>query len=219
MGLSETKYRDDSKIRIIQIPVGTMANFTYIIADLETRKACIIDPSWNLEKLLEILKKNGWDLEHIINTHTHFDHILGNEQLAAVTGAKIIQHEYSNQPSDKFVKDGDIVYLGNIPLKILYTPGHSNDSICVLVEDKFIFTGDTIFVGNCGRVDLPGGDSRKLYNSLFNVISKLDDSLIVYPGHDYGKSPTSTIKEQKETSPILVPRTEADFVKFMSGDD
>ena len=95
----------------MQIPVGTMANFTYVIADRETRKACIIDPSWDLEKLLEILKKNGWDLECIINTHTHFDHILGNEQLAAVTGAKIIQHENSNQPGDKFVKDGDIVYL------------------------------------------------------------------------------------------------------------
>jgi glyoxylase-like metal-dependent hydrolase (beta-lactamase superfamily II) len=88
-----------------------------------------------------------------------------------------------------------------------------------VIEDKFIFTGDTIFVGNCGRVDLPGGDAKKLYNSIFNVISKLDESLIVYPGHNYGSYPTSTIKEEKKTSPIFSPRTEEDFVKFMYGDD
>lgn len=158
----KTKGKDDSKIEVIQIPVGTMANFTYILADRDTAKACIIDPSWDLEKLFEILKRNNWNLEYIINTHTHFDHILGNEQVVAVTGAKIIQHENSNQPSDKSVKDEEIVYMGNIPLKILYTPGHSNDSICIVIEDKFIFTGDTIFVGNCGRVDLPGGDAKKL---------------------------------------------------------
>lgn len=217
--MSKTKHKGNSKIEVIQIPVGRMANFTYVLANRETHKACIIDPSWDLEKSLEILKKNVWDLEYIINTHTHFDHILGNEQLVAVTGAKIIQHENSNQPGNKFVKDGEIIYLGNIPLKILYTPGHSNDSICILVEDKFIFTGDTIFVGNCGRVDLPGGDAKKLYNSLFSIVSKLDESLIIYPGHNYGPSATSTIREEKETSPILVPRTEDEFVKFMSGDD
>ena len=217
--MSKTNNGDNSEIQVLQIPVGNMANFTYLIADPEAGKACIIDPSWDLEKSLEILRKNKLDLEIILNTHTHFDHMLGNEQLAAVTGAKIIHHENSNQYKDKIVRDGDILYLGKIPLKILYTPGHSDDSICVLVGDRFVFTGDTIFVGNCGRVDLPGGNSKKLYNSLFNVISKLDGSLIVYPGHDYGPSPTSSIKEQKETSPILIPRTEAEFVKFMSGDD
>jgi hydroxyacylglutathione hydrolase len=217
--LYKAKGKYNSKIEVIQVPVGTMANFTYILADRDTAKACVIDPSWDLEKLFEILKRNNWNLEYIINTHTHFDHILGNEQVASVTGAKIIQHENSNQPSDKFVKDEEIVYMGNIPLKILYTPGHSNDSICIVIEDKFIFTGDTIFVGNCGRVDLPGGDAKKLYNSIFNVISKLDESLIVYPGHNYGSYPTSTIKEEKKTSPIFSPRTEEDFVKFMYGDD
>lgn len=219
MELSRVNYADDSKLQILQIPVGSMANFTYILTDRETGKACIIDPSWELEKILELLKKNKLSLEFIINTHTHFDHVLGNEQLAAKTRAKIIQHENSNLHKDKNVRDGDIIFLGNISLKILHTPGHSDDSICVLVDDRFIFTGDTIFVGNCGRVDLPGGDSRKLYHSLFNIISNLEGSLIIYPGHDYGHSPTSTIKEQKETSQILVPRTEDEFVSFMSGDE
>ena len=144
-----------------QIPVGSMANFTYVIADEKTRAAAVIDPSWDLEKVLDVLKTNDLKLQYIINTHTHFDHVLGNEQLATLTGAKIIMHKNSTLDKHIAVEDNDTVQLGSIGIKVFHTPGHSKDGICLLVENK-LFTGDTLFVGNCGRVDIPGGSAAEL---------------------------------------------------------
>jgi len=200
-----------------QIPVGSMANFTYVIADEKTRAAAVIDPSWDLEKVLDILKKNDLKLQYIINTHTHFDHVLGNEQLEAITGAKIIMHKNSTLHKDIAVDDNDIVQLGNISMKVFHTPGHSKDAICLLAENK-LFTGDTLFVGNCGRVDLPGGSASELYDSLFGKLTKLDDQIEIYPGHDYGSRPYSTIGEEKRTNYVLKPRTKEEFLLFMQSD-
>jgi hydroxyacylglutathione hydrolase len=206
-------------MKVFQFLVGQMANFTYIIVDEETRKAATIDPSWDLEKIFDNLKKNSWRLEYIINTHSHFDHVLGNEQVAAATGAKIIQHK--NSPLDKQVPvdDGETIKLGKIQIKILHTPGHSKDSMCLIADGELVFTGDTLFVGNCGRTDLPGADPAQMYDSLFDKVARLDGSLIVYPGHDYGPSPTSTIEAEKKTNYVLQPRSKKDFLAFMvSGD-
>ena len=201
-----------------QIPVGSMANFTYVIADEKTRAAAVIDPSWDLEKVLDVLKSNDLKLKYIINTHTHFDHVLGNEQLAALTGAKIIMHRNSALEKDMTVDDNDIIQLGNIGIKVFHTPGHSKDGICLLVENK-LFTGDTLFVGNCGRIDLPGGSAAELYDSLFGKLAKLDDQIEIYPGHDYGSRPYSTIGEEKRNNYVLKPRTKEEFLLFMQSDD
>ena len=201
--------------KIIQLPVGPMANFTYIIADEQNKEAIVIDPSWDLEKIFSILRKNQWKAKFIINTHTHFDHVLGNEQTAALTGAKTIQHKNSNENNHLPVSDGDIISVGNAVLKIIHTPGHSKDSICIILDNKFIFTGDTLFVGNCGRTDLPGGDPGEMYDSLFTKITKLDDNLIVYPGHNYGPSSWSTIGEEKKWNPVLQHRTKEEFLDYM----
>jgi len=201
-----------------QIPVGSMANFTYVIADEKTRTATVIDPSWDLEKVLGVLKENDLKLQYIINTHTHFDHVLGNEQLATLTGAKIIMHKNSRLDRNITVNDGDTIQLGSIGIKVFYTPGHSKDSICLLVENK-LFTGDTLFVGNCGRVDLPGGSAAELYDSLFGRLAKLDDRIEVYPGHDYGSRSYSTIGDEKRTNYVLKPRTKEEFLLFMQSDD
>jgi hydroxyacylglutathione hydrolase len=206
-------------MKVLQIPVGHMANFTYIIADEEMGEAAIIDPSWDLEKIFGILKKNDWKTKYIINTHTHFDHTLGNEQVAKVTGGKIVQHRNSIDDKQISVSEGDIIKIGKIPLKILYTPGHSKDSMCLIVDDKLVFTGDTLFVGNCGRVDLAGSDPKEIYHSLFDKIAKLDESLIVYPGHDYGPHPTSTIGLEKKTNYVMQSRSIQDFLSFMVSDD
>ena len=143
-------------MKIIQLPVGQMANFSYIIADEKSSESAIVDPSWDLEKIFSTLKTNGLNAKYILNTHTHFDHILGNEQVAAVTGAKIIQHENSTSYKDIPVKDGQIITIGIISVRVLFTPGHSNDSICLIIDEDSILSGDTLFVGNCGRTDLPG---------------------------------------------------------------
>jgi len=197
-----------------QIPVGSMANFTYVIADEKSKLAAVIDPSWDLEKVLNALKTNELKVKYIINTHTHFDHVLGNEQLAALTDAEIIMHKNSQLDKDIAVDDGDTIDLGNISMKVMYTPGHSKDSICLLAENK-LFTGDTLFVGSCGRVDLPGGSASELYDSLFGKLVKLDDKIEVYPGHDYGSKPFSTIGDEKKSNYVLKPRTKEEFLQFM----
>ena len=206
------------KPKILQIKVGQMANFTYIIADEDTGDAAIIDPSWDLDDIFNIIKKNGWRALYIINTHTHFDHVLGNDQVATITGAKIIQHENSDLEKDIAIKDGDTIQLGNIKMKVMDTPGHSKDSMCLVLDDA-IFTGDTLFVGNCGRTDLPGSDPVEMYDSLFNRLAKLDDNLTIYPGHDYGASPTSTIGHEKKTNYVLQPRSKQEFLQFMAAGD
>ena len=175
-----------------------MANFTYIIADDESGDAAIIDPSWDLDDVFRALKKNGWRAKYVINTHTHFDHVLGNDQVATVTGAKIVQHKTSQMEKHIAVSDGDVIEVGAVSLRVLYTPGHSKDSICLLLDGQLIFTGDTLFVGNCGRTDLPGSDPAEMYSSLFERLAKLDDKLVVYPGHNYGSTPTSTIGRKKK---------------------
>ena len=205
-------------MKVLQIPVGQMANFTYIVADEETDEAAIIDPSWDLEKVFDALKKNGWKAKYIINTHSHFDHVLGNEQIAKVTKAKIIQHKDSQLEKNIAVSEGDVIRVGSIEMKVVHTPGHSKDSMC-LVLDGMVFTGDTLFVGNCGRTDLPGSDPKEMYNSLLNIVSRLDDKLVVYPGHNYGQAPTSTIGFEKKFNLVLQPRTEQEFLDFMGPGD
>jgi glyoxylase-like metal-dependent hydrolase (beta-lactamase superfamily II) len=206
-------------VKIVQIQVGQMANFTYILADENTRESAVIDPSWDLERVFAILNENGWKVKYIINTHTHFDHILGNEQVAAITGAKIIQHKESTEKYDLPVEDGQIIEVGKMVIRIVHTPGHSKDSISLVVDNDIVLTGDTLFVGNCGRVDLPGSNASEMYHSLFEKIAKLQDSLVVYPGHDYGSKKTSTIGEEKRTNYVLKPRSRAEFVRFMASTD
>lgn len=206
-------------LKIEQIQVGQMANFTYLIIDEEEKEIAIIDPSWDLDKIFEIIKRNSYRVKFIINTHTHFDHILGNEQVLAITNCQIVQHENSMDRHDIAVKDGDRIRVGNIVIDILHTPGHSKDSICLIVDSKIIFTGDTLFVGNCGRIDLPGGNVNEMYDSLLRRIIKLNDELIVYPGHNYGMKTVSTIGEEKNTNYVLAPRTLQDFIQFMTGEE
>jgi hydroxyacylglutathione hydrolase len=98
----------------------------------------------------------------------------------------------------------------------MHTPGHSKDSMCLLLDDYLIFTGDTLFVGNCGRVDLPGSDAKEMYYSLFNRLAKLDEKLIIYPGHNYGSTSTSTIGHEKKTNYVLQPRSKQEFLEFIA---
>ena len=197
-----------------QLQVGNMQNFTYVLEDEETSEAIILDPSWDLDEIKRIIEKNNLKIKYIVNTHHHFDHTLGNESMAKETGAKIIQYVTSTLKHDIPVSDGEKIKFGNSELDVLYTPGHSKDSMC-LVGDGKIFSGDTLFVGTCGRVDLPGGDARELNHSLVDTLRKLDDNLLMYPGHNYGTTPTSTIGEQKRTNLVMQPRKEQEFLEMM----
>ena len=201
-------------MKVHQIQVGDMQNFSYILEDEETEEAIIIDPSWDLKNIEQAIKRNDLKIKYIVNTHHHIDHTLGNEAMAKLTGAKIIQHEASELKHDLTVTDGDKITFGDSELSIIHTPGHSKDGIC-LVGDGKIFSGDTLFVGNCGRIDLPGGSSKELYRSLFEIISNLDDNLVLYPGHNYGPTPTSTLGKEKATNFVMQKRTEQEFTTIM----
>ncbi|MGI9567140.1 MAG: MBL fold metallo-hydrolase [Nitrosopumilus sp.] len=201
-------------MKVHQIQVGNMQNFTYIVEDETTNEAIIVDPSWDLVELELIIKRYNLKIKYIVNTHHHFDHTLGNEAMAKSTNAPIIQHEFSELKHDIAVKDGDFISFGHSKLRVLHTPGHSRDSLCLIGDDK-IFSGDTLFVGNCGRVDLPGGSAKELYHSLFDVLSSLNENLIMYPGHNYGNSKTSTLGNEKITNPVLQKRTEQQFIEMM----
>ena len=201
-------------MKVHQIQVGNMQNFTYILEDENTNQAIIIDPSWDLVELELIIKRNNLKIKYIVNTHHHFDHTIGNESMVNSTNAQVIQHENSELKYDIAVKDGDEIEFGDSKLKVLHTPGHSKDSITLLGDGK-LFSGDTLFVGNCGRIDLPGGSAKELYHSLFDIISSLNDDLIVFPGHNYGTSETSTIGKEKSTNFVLQRRTEKEFVEMM----
>jgi hydroxyacylglutathione hydrolase len=191
-------------------------NFSYIIADDVTREAAVVDSSFNAGEITRILKVENLRLRYIINTHCHSDHTAGNAELQSTFNAKIIAYKRSGINADIKVDDNDVVRVGNIPIKVIHTPGHTPDSICLLVDNQKLLTGDTLFVGECGRTDLPGGNSKNMYHSLFYKILKLDDDTEVYPGHDYGLKPSSTIGDEKNSNYTLEPRSLREFIKFMS---
>ena len=190
-------------------------NFSYIIADGTAHEAAVVDSSFNAGEIIRLLKAENLKLKYIINTHGHSDHTVGNEELRSILGAKTVAHRLSRINADMAVDDGDIIFVGNVSIKVIYTPGHTPDSICLLVDGKKLLTGDTLFVGECGRTDLPGGNPRSMYDSLFNKLLKLSDDVEVYPGHDYGSKPSSTIGEEKRLNYTLQPRSLSEFVEFM----
>ncbi len=202
-------------MKVIQIPVGPLQNFTYILIDDSTNIGAIVDPADNLEKVFNILDRETVQIKYVINTHGHYDHVLGNAETLSKTSSKLICHESSKIKHDISVKEGDIITLGATEIKIIHTPGHASDSVCLLADDK-VLTGDTLFIGECGRVDLPDSNMSDMYDSLMNKISNIPDNYEVYPGHDYGPSPTSTMKVEKLTNYTLKPRTKSEFINFMS---
>lgn len=204
-------------MKVYQLQVGNMQNFTYVLEDEDTKESVIIDPSWDLEMVIEIIERNDLKVKYIINTHHHFDHTIGNDAIVKHTKSKILQHGASTLKNDVRISDGEKITFGKSELVVIHTPGHSKDSIC-LVGDGKIFSGDTLFVGNCGRTDLPGGSAKELYHSLFDIVYKLDGNLVLYPGHNYGSSPNSTIDKEKKTNFVLRPRTESEFLDFMGSD-
>lgn len=189
-------------------------NFTYIMADSELKEAIVIDSSFNAEIISKIILEHKFILRYILCTHHHSDHTAGNKFLKKRFNCQIVAHKTSRINKDVQVKDKGYLSIGNIPIKIIYTPGHTPDSISILIRNR-LFSGDTLFVGECGRTDLPGGSSVDLYQSLFNKLLKLNDDIKVYPGHDYGPTQFSTIGHEKLTNYTLKDRSIKEFIAFM----
>jgi len=189
-------------------------NFSYVIADNVTKEAAVVDPSFNADAIIRLSTDQNLKIKFVINTHDHIDHIAGNEDIRSSFGAKVVAHKLGKVDKNIGVVDGNVMRLGEVVIKVIHTPGHTPDSICLLVDNKLL-TGDILFVGECGRTDLPGGSSEEMYHSLFHKLMKLDDDIEVYPGHDYGPNPHSTIGVERRRNYALEKRTLDEFIEFM----
>ncbi|MEM4729673.1 MAG: MBL fold metallo-hydrolase [Thermoplasmata archaeon] len=199
-----------------QFKEGVMANFTYLIADEDSGRGVVIDPTaGTLSKVLRVVESEGLKIEFVLITHSHPDHTSGLRQLLAETGARVGAHRGAGIKKDLALDDGSALEVGGLKIRVIHTPGHSRDSVCYLIDGK-LFTGDTLFVGECGRTDIPGGDAGALYDSLFGKLLKLPDEVEVYPGHDYGPRPTSSLGQERRTNYVLEPRSKEDFIEFMA---
>jgi glyoxylase-like metal-dependent hydrolase (beta-lactamase superfamily II) len=195
-----------SKVNIVQLAVGPMMNYAYIIGDEESKTCAVVDPSWDFAAIVRAAQDIGMKITHVFLTHTHFDHANALSDLVEKTGAKVFVHSSEKMEIPEGIEtietaDDDLITLGSLEIRCLHTPGHTAGSQCFLVDDA-IFTGDTLFIGACGRTDLPGGCAESILNSL-QKLSKLPRNTIVYPGHDYGSSSNSTIGQEIDTNPFM----------------
>lgn len=188
----------------------------YLVVDGASRTALAIDPRLDqVDRFLEALTIRDVRLTHVLDTHTHADHLSGVRPLARRTGATVLAHAASKlRGAARQVKGGDTVQLGAHPVTILDAPGHTPDSLAVLV-DGHLFTGDALFAGGAGRTDFMGGSAAELFDTL-RVFEGLPDATVVHPGHDYVGRAVTTIGEEKAGNPLLRERDRAAFVARLS---
>lgn len=185
-----------------QVQVGGDRNFGYLIGDREAKVGVLIDPAYNPEKLIERAKAQELKIEYILNTHGHGDHTNGNAKAKKLTGAKVAGIKESGNP-DVVVKDGGELKVGAFTLKILHVPGHCSDHIVVhLPEQEVAITGDLLFVGKIGGTS-SDEDARVEWNSLKRVLGELTDATTIWPGHDYGCRPSTSVALEKRCNPFL----------------
>jgi hydroxyacylglutathione hydrolase len=186
---------------IKQIAIGDMDNFSYIVGCANTRMALVIDPGSKVERLVAVAQKENLEIVTIVNTHGHGDHTAGNAKLKSLTGAEIIIHALDGDRyprADVLLSSEKTLGLGDIVFDVIHTPGHTPGGICLHAQGN-LFTGDTLFVGDSGRTDLAGGDRSALGKSIRRLM-ELPEDTIVWPGHDYGPTPSSTLGWEKRNN-------------------
>lgn len=212
-----------NNIRIKQIPVGPFQVLTYLVTCPQTHNSVIIDPAGDEDKLLALIQTQNLSIKYILNTHGHADHVLGNLKLKDVLKIPVCMHEADDSffsdrkvreqssrelglpppdPVDVRLKDGDLLQVGTLTIKVIHTPGHTPGSVCYFMQGN-LFSGDTLFVGAAGRTDLIGGSLDTLLESIEKKLIVLPKETIVWPGHDYGESLTSTIGREMEENPYI----------------
>ena len=227
------------KVQQIRSTDGT-GTLSYLVSDEQTKEGILIDPNVeDLKEVGEVIKNAGVKLVHVLDTHTHVDHVSASAELRKFYGSTTVMHENTKrkgereiQESDKigvgetvrqnigmsvdrYVQDGDTVRIGSLAARVLFTPGHTDNHIAILVEDA-LFTGDLLLIGQAGRSDLPGGNAEQQYDSLFHTILPLPDATKMYPGHDYQNLEFAYLGDEKKNNPFLQRRTKAEYVEFVS---
>lgn len=185
-----------------------MENFVYLIQDHATGRAAVVDPAWQVDRILELADRTGVRITDILLTHSHHDHINGIDDVLQRYDAQL----HLLKPEAGFWghgldlpslhHGGDVIEVGETPVRILHTPGHTPGSACYHIGNHLI-TGDTLFVFGCGRCDLRGGDPEQMYRTLKDMVSALPGDTVIHPGHNYAEKPTSTLKEQIEGNPFM----------------
>jgi len=200
------------------VVVGPLTTNCYVVGCDETKKAAIIDPGAEPNRILQTVTENALKPEFIINTHGHIDHISANAAVKEKTGSPILIHKDDawlltpkndnfnmffpqskpSPPPDRLLEEGDLIKFGKVALRVIHTPGHTPGGICLSYQ-KVLFTGDTLFAGGIGRSDLAGGSEKALMNSIRSKILAFDDGVTIYPGH--GSS--STVGHERRYNPLL----------------
>jgi glyoxylase-like metal-dependent hydrolase (beta-lactamase superfamily II)/rhodanese-related sulfurtransferase len=168
-----------------------------------------------VDRYLGLAARDALRIRYVVDTHTHADHFSACRELAARLGAPLVMHRESPAPhADLRLEDGDTLIVGDMRIRALHTPGHTRDSMCLVLDDR-VFTGDTLLIGGTGRSDLPTGDPHELYDSLFGAVLKLDPALMVFPAHDYKGRTHTTIGAEIADNPRLQKTDRAEFVEMM----
>ena len=210
------------KLILKQMELGPLQNFLYFIGDKETGEVAVVDPAWNIDYLCEEARSNSYQIKAVFLTHGHPDHVNGLEEILSRFDipAYISKHEADFfKPKHKNIieiEDGEILKIGHVDFNTILTPGHSPGCQCFKFENVLI-CGDAVFIDGCGRCDLPGGDAKVMYNSLYNIIKKLPDDTILFTGHNYGPVPYATLSEQKITNPYLMCTSQKEFLQQRMG--
>jgi glyoxylase-like metal-dependent hydrolase (beta-lactamase superfamily II) len=208
----------NASVYLKQVELGPMANYVYFVGDPRSREVAVVDPAWEVGRIVDMAQEQDLTITKILVTHSHFDHINGVEALLGQTKAKV----YVNTAEAEFmqavwsdmvkVDSGDTTRVGDVDITFLHTPGHTPGSQCFLVQNHLI-SGDTLFIGACGRCDLPGSNPEDMYNSLTQKLAKLDERTVVFPGHNYAARPYSTIRDEKRFNPYLQFQSLQDFLR------
>jgi glyoxylase-like metal-dependent hydrolase (beta-lactamase superfamily II) len=214
-----------------------MVNFVYLVGDRETGEAVAIDPAYDVDELLDVLAADGLRLTGVLATHYHADHCGGDIMGYAIEGVReLLAHEEGAVPihvqraesewvkrstglsdSDLALHDsGDVVHVGDIPITLLHTPGHTPGSQCFMVDGRLV-AGDTLFLEGCGRTDLPGSDPDAMYESLTQRLATVPDSAVLYPGHLYSREPSATMGETRRSNYVFRIPTIEQWRMFMRG--
>lgn len=212
-----------------------MVNFVYLIGDREAGEAVVVDPAYDIAGICDVLDADGMKLTGALVTHYHPDHVGGSMMGYSIQGvAELLAHRpvpiHIQQPESAGVQrmtgasasdlvehqSGDTVMVGDVPIELIHTPGHTPGSQCFLVEGRLI-SGDTLFLEGCGRTDLPGGDARELYYSLTQRLAKVPDEAVLFPGHQYSEAPSASMADTRQNNFVFRPQSVEQWMAMFGG--
>lgn len=192
--------------------------YTYLIGDIDSKEAILVDPVLEqVERDLQLISELGLTLKYSMDTHVHADHITGTGKLRELTHCiGIVPEKAQVKCADRHIKDGEVLKVGNIEIKAIASPGHTDCHFAYLVNGNHLLTGDALFIRGCGRTDFQSGNAGDLYDSITQKFFTLSDDTLVYPGHDYRGYTVSTIAEEKEFNPRISHKNKEDFIELMN---